>query len=238
MLRWVVIAFAIIALGLPASALEFDRGAEQVALSFMKAWAAADKQALAKLTPATPAARFGPCLFASLPVLSQPRVDAHRAAVDFAGKARDGLPSRGIIVLTRVDEEPAQYRWKVRQILWMGQRALGVRVPRRSVTKADQAQEAAVLRAAQAYLQAWAKHDYQAMERLWYDRLKNQSKPRSYFRLRSAEFTASPTREGELKVGFTAKVTVLRVVPQTVTGTFYMLKEGGEWKVRSHTLAM
>jgi len=233
-------AVALLAL-VPAGAdpgLVFDQQAQTVARAYMKAWAESDRETLRRLSPKRPENKFGPPLFRALPTLTRPRVDAHRAAVDFSGQLVDaGLPATGMVTLNRVDEEPPAYRWKVRQVLCLDEDSRVSSEPKRSVTKADAAQEAQVLRAAQAYLTAWLKRDYAAMERLYFDRLTRRSNARSYFRLRSVQFTPQPAGH-EIKVNFVAKVTVVRVLPKTVDGTFYMLKEDGQWKVRGTTLAL
>ena len=240
MSRWLLGVILLAALA-PAAAqdLVFDQSAQAVAQAYMRASADGDRQTLLKLRPSHPAGRFGPPLFCALPTFASPRVDAHRAVITFDGKPVDAsLPVKGMIVLTKVDEEPAGWQWKVKQIFWLDGQPLGVSVPKRSVTKADTAQEPWVTKAGQAYVRAWLKKDYATMDRLCYDTLTRRQSAKSYFRLRGAEFAASPTTWGELRVNFVARVTVLRMLPKTVEGTFFMLKEAGEWKVRGNALSL
>lgn len=216
-------------------ALLFDREAEQVARAYLKAKAETDTDMLARLRPAEPANKFGPSLFLAMPRLEAPRADAHRGVVEFTGTCAEGLPSRGIIDMTKVDEGPPADRWKVQQIFWTD-RVPGL--PKRSVTKQDRAQEKQLLAAAQRYLAAWLKGDYTAMSRLHFDKLSKRNKGRSYFSLRSASFSPKPTSWGELRVSFQAKVVIAKILPKTVNGDFYMLKEDGQWKVRGNAFTL
>lgn len=235
---WVCVTVLGVLAALPAAAqpaLLFDREAEQVARAYLKAKAETDTDVLARLRPTEPANKFGPSLFLAMPRLEKPRADAHRGVVEFTGKCVESLPGKGLIELTKVDEEPAAYQWKVQQIFWTD-RAPGL--PKRSVTKQDKAQEKQLLAAAQRYLAAWLKGDYAAMSRLHFDKLSKRNKGKSYFSLRSASFTPQPTSWGELRVSFQAKVVIAKVLPKTVNGDFYMLKEDGQWKVRGNAFTL
>ena len=236
--RWVGMSVLGLLAALPAAAqpaLIFDREAEQVARAYLKAKAETDTDVLARLRPAELANKFGPSLFLAMPRVDKPRADAHRGVVEFSGKCAEGLPGTGVIDMAKVDEGPAADRWKVQQIFWTN-RVPGL--PKRSVTKQDAAQEKLLISAAQRYLAAWLQGDYATMSRLHYDKLSTRNKGKSYFALRSASFNPKPTSWGELRVSFQAKVVIAKILPKTVNGDFYMLKEEGRWKVRGNAFTL
>jgi hypothetical protein len=50
--------------------------------------------------------------------------------------------------------------------------------------------------------------------------------------LRSAELSLTQMPDDEVKVDFTARVVFFHIIPKTVTGRLYCMREKGVWKVR------
>ncbi|HUT75116.1 MAG TPA: hypothetical protein VM221_09840 [Armatimonadota bacterium] len=216
----------------PAAA---DPGAERAAETYLRALLAGDGATARSLSPTRPADKFGPCPFARMPRLEQARVDAHRAAVSFSGAVRDGeLPDEGALVLTMLDDVKGN-PWRVRQVAFFTEPPLGARIPPRSVTRRDEAQEPAATEAARRYLAAWLKGDYRTMDKLAFDWLA-RLRDRQPATIRDIEFDSTPAPGAEIKLTFTAKVILYRVLPKTLSGTLFAMREEGRWKIRSNEL--
>ena len=216
-----------------------DPEAEKAARGYLTALARNDRPTMKRLSPSQPADFYGPFMFAQLPSLENPRVDSHRAAVDFEGKSIDpDLPSQGIITLVKLDDRTTD-AWVVRQVLWYDEKRLpvGVQVPKKSVTSADQRQEPQVFRSARSFLLAWQNGDYQQMEYLHYDWLSRERKPPKSVKLRSLSLREAGRLEGAIKVTFEARLTLLGFIPYRAKGLVYVLKEGDAWKVRGNNVS-
>lgn len=230
-----IAAAAALILGAAPPATTLDPAAERAASTYLNALVRGDGATLVRLAPKTPQNKFGPCPFTEMPRLRSPRVDLHRAGVLFNGKVTDpDLPDNGGITLTLLDHVKTD-RWRVRQVAFFDKLPLGLRMPKRSITKKDEAQEPVVLRTAQRYLAAWMKGDYKTMERLAFDWLPGVDRAPG-MRVRSIQFRARPSEGGETRINFTAKVTMYRVLPKTLEGTLFAVREDGEWKIRGTEL--
>lgn len=206
--------------------------AKAAAHKYLELLAADNRPALKKMQPTALECRYGPYPFADTPSLGQPKVDAHRAGIEFRGKAADpALPSRGAFILTKEDKDPKE-PWKIRSIFWYEQLPLGVKMPASSVTSADVAQEPRVKKAVQSYLHAWRLKDWAMVKTLTFDWLSAKVDKPTRAGLRSADLRLSPTPDGEVKVDYTATVVFFRVFPRTVSGRLYCVREDGAWKVR------
>jgi len=213
------------------SATELQQ-AKAAAYKYIKYLADDDRANLKKMQPAEPKNRYGPYPFAGTPSLGQPKVDAHRAGLEFTGKATDAsLPSKGAIILNRKDKDTKD-PWKVRTIIWYEKLPFGVKMPKTSVTQADVAQEALVQKAVQSYLQAWRSGDWERMKALTYDWLSRTPEKSTRAGLKSAQLRLTEMPGGEVKVDYTARVVFFRFIPKTVSGRLYCVREGGAWKVR------
>jgi hypothetical protein len=225
----------VLAVGAAPLASSLDPAAERAAYSYLCALVSGDGKTLVRLAPKKPENKFGPCPFTEMPRLTSPRVDLHRAGVLLTGKSRDpALPDHGAVTLTLLDHVKSD-PWRVRQVQLFDKLPLGLKVPKRSITKKDQAQEPGVVKTAQRYLAAWMKRDYKTMEHLAFDWLPDVH-PVSGMRVRSIQFRAQPSEGGEMKINFTAKATMYRVLPKTLEGTLFAMREDGEWKIRGTEL--
>lgn len=205
----------------------------------LTAFARSDRASLRTLRPAKLENRYGPPMFAEMPKFDAPKVDAHRARVDFTVKPSDpSLPKTGTITLVRLDERPED-PWAVGQVFWYEKDKLpvGVQLPKRSVTAADQAEEPKVLAAARRYAEAWRKRDYKTMDYLTYDWLARDRKPNTVVQLRSMQLGDPVASEGgEVRVNYTVELTVYRIFVRHLEGWAYAMRENGQWKVRPFNL--
>jgi len=231
----VLAAIAMLAVGARSWAA-LDQGAERAATTYLNAIVSGDRAVLMQLSPSKPENKFGPCPFAEMPRLESPRVDAHRAAVVFKGKVKDrSLPGEGAVTLTLLDHVKVD-RWRVRQVGFFSKMPLGARIPKRSISEKDKAQERRVVDAAKRYIAAWLKGDYKTMESLSFDWVASVDEPARGVRLRKVDLQAKGTGDGETRINFTAKVTMFRVVPKTLEGTLFAMREDDQWKIRATEL--
>jgi hypothetical protein len=222
--------------GTARAASALDPGAEAAARTYLVALLSGDEVTLRALTPARLENKFGPCPFAEMPRFHSPRVDMHRGAVLFVGTSKHpNLPDEGGVTLTMLDA-PQPDRWRVRHVAFFKKLPLGFEMPSRSITRADEAQQRLVVKAASEYVAAWLKGDYQRMNDLRYDWLTRDLDPVRGLRVRSIELHGSPSAGGDTKITFKAKVTVFRVLPKTLEGTLYAMREDGRWKIRGNQL--
>jgi len=233
----VIAAVALRSGAAPAPPTGLDPAAEKAARTYLEALVKGDAAVLVRLTPHKPENKYGPFPFAQIPRLDGARVDAHRAGVLFTGATKDPeLPDQGAVSLTLLDHV-TQDPWRVRQVAFFDRLPLGAKIPKRSITGRDKAQEPLVTKAARRYIAAWMRGDYATMDYLafnWIARMR----PVAATRIRSIEFRAQPTENGEIKVGFTAKVTVYKVLPKTLEGTLFAMCEDGEWRIRGTELTI
>ncbi len=152
-------AVIVIALGLLLSgrglgvsgeaAVSLPPEAAQVARDFLFAFSRNDRDRIQTMLPKRLENLYGPCPFARMPELRNPRADTRAAAIDFEGPMADtGLPNKGIIMLRLVEEE-GRRGWRVRQIYWYQKLPPEAEIPERSATPADRAQEPLVRQAAE-----------------------------------------------------------------------------------------
>ena len=209
--------------------------AAQVAREFLSAFSRNDRDGIKTMLPKRLENLYGPCPFARMPQLSKPRVDTRMGAIDFAGPMTDaGLPSTGTIVLRYVEEE-GRRTWRVRQLYWYTELPPEAEIPDRSPTAADQQQEPDLRRAAFEFLHAWLAQDYARMDALTFHWWEVPRRPPKWVNMTGASVSARPTTLDGLRIEFTANLRVLRLIPKTVRGNLWMVKEDGEWKVRPLT---
>jgi hypothetical protein len=230
----VALAFCAAGRGLAAEGTDLAQ-ARAAAHKYLELLASDDRAQLRQMQPSAPQHLYGPYPFLGVPSLGQPKVDAHRAGLEFRGKAADSsLPSKGAIILTKEDKDSKE-PWKIRSMLWYEELPVGVQMPKTSVTQADVAQEPRARRAVESYLRAWRDQNWPRMKVLTFDWLSAKVETRTERKLRSAELRLTPMRDGEVRVDYTASVAfklLLVWVPRTVTGRLYCVREDGTWKVR------
>lgn len=219
--------------GRSSSAL--DPAAERASEAYLRALVAGDGATLLRFTPRKLENRYGPFPFTEMPRLEEPRVDAHRGGVMFKGRTKAGdIPNEGAVTLTLLDHVRID-RWRVRQVAFFERLPFGLKLPKRSITRSDRAQESQVVAAAQRYLAAWKKGDYSTMAYLSYEWL-----PRVHAlpgaRIRSVEFRAKPSEGGETVILFSARLSMYRLLPKQVEGRLFAMREDGEWRIRGTEL--
>jgi len=223
--------------GQPESSIPLPPAAERVATNFLFAFSRNDRDAIAKMLPERLENLYGPCPFARMPALTEPRADTRTGAVNFGGPALDaGLPTKGTIIL-RLVEESGTRAWRVRQIYWYEKLPRGASLPDRSPTAADRAQEPSLRRAAEDFLEAWLAADYGRMDGLTFHWWEVPRGPPKWVTMRGANLAARATTLGGLRIDFIAKLRVLRVVPKNVAGNVWLVEEDGEWRVRPLTFS-
>jgi hypothetical protein len=220
----------------PRAEASLDPSLEKTARTYLQALVETNMATLRRLSPSRPENRFGPCPFTEMPHLHSPRVDAHRAGILFKGKTKDPeLPDEGGLALTRLDGV-AGNPWRVRQVAYFTELPLGARIPSRSITKKDAAQEPRVVEAARQYIAAWLKGDYKTMESLAFNWLTREQDPPPGLKIRRIEFRGKPSERGETKIIFTVKLLIFWTLPKTVEGTLFAMREDDEWRIRSNEL--
>jgi hypothetical protein len=206
--------------------------AERVARDFLFAFSLNDRPAIERMIPKKLSNLYGPCPFDRMPSLTNPRVDERVGAVDFSGKMADGaLPRKGTIVLRRVDEGDGK-RWRVRQIYWYDELPPEAEIPDRSKTRADQAQEPKLWEAAKEFIHYWLAEDFEEMDARTFHWWTIDRRPPKWVRMTSVDLKARPSRLNEIRVDFSAKLTVLKVIPKRVGGNIWLVEEDGQWRVR------
>jgi hypothetical protein len=223
--------------GEPGASVPMPPAAEKVARDFLFAFSRNDRNAIKSMLPERLENLYGPCPFARMPTLTKPRADTRVGVVDFQGPMVDsGLPRKGTIVLRLVEENGVR-TWRVRQIYWYEELPREAKLPDKSPTAADRAQEPAVRRAATDFIEAWQAAEYERMDGLtfhWWEVPRRQPK---WVKMTGASLTARATTLNGLRVDFVAKLRVARVLPRSVAGNVWLVEEDGEWRVRPLTFS-
>jgi len=223
--------------GKPGTSVSLPPAAEKVARDFLFAFSRNDRDAIKSMLPEGLGNLYGPCPFARMPTLTKPRADTRVGVVDFEGPMVDsGLPRKGTIVLRLVEENGVR-AWRVRQIFWYEELPREAKLPDKSPTAADRAQEPALRQAATDFLEAWQASDYERMDGLtfhWWEVPRRQPK---WVKMTGATLTARSTTLNGLRVDFVAKLRVARVVPRSVGGNVWLVEEDGKWRVRPLTFS-
>ncbi len=212
-------------------------GAEQAANRFLYAFSRNDRETIAAMIPKQPKNLFGPCPFDRMPSLFKPRADGRVGAVEFQGKMTDpGLPAKGIVILRLMQEGDAKV-WRVRQIYWYDELPQGAEIPERSPTDEDRQQEPRVWEAAKLFIHYWLRGNYEEMEGMTFRWWEVHRRPPKWVRMTRVELTARPTTLDGIRVDFRAKLKILRILPRSVRGNIWLVKEDGVWRVRPITFA-
>ncbi len=222
-------------LGEPDAMVPLPPAAAKVATDFLFAFSRNDRATVSRMLPDRLENLYGPCPFARMPALTKPRADTRIGVIDFQGPMGDpGLPKKGSIVLRYVEENGLR-AWRVRQLYWYEKLPRGAKLPERSPTATDRAQEPRVRQAAVEFLEAWLAEDYEQMDALtfhWWEVPRRQPK---WVRMTGANLTARSSAMGGLRVDFVAKLKVMRFIPKSVGGHVWLVEEDGVWRVRPLT---
>jgi len=211
--------------------------AKRVAEDFLYAFSQNDRDAIARMIPKSLPNLFGPCSFSRMPSLSKPRADGRVGAVEFEGKMSDaGLPGKGIILLRLVEERGGK-NWRVRQIYWYEELPPEAEIPEKSKTEGDRRQEPRLREAAKEFIHYWLAGDYQEMDRLTFRWWEVDRRPPKWVKMTGVDLKARPTTLEGIRVDFVAKLKLVRVIPRTVRGVIWLVKEDGAWRVRPLTFA-
>lgn len=211
--------------------------AAAVARSFLFAFTRNDREAIREMVPESLGLRYGPCPFAQMPVLKNPRVDNRVGAIEFTGAMTDpGLPNKGMVVL-RFYEQDGEIKWLVRQIYWYPRLPPNADLPDRSPTEADRKQEPDAVAAATAFLQAWRAGDYQKMDALTFRWWEVERRPPKWVKMTGADLSVRPTTLNGTRVDFIAKLRLGGILPKRVQGNLWLVEEDGCWRVRPVTFA-
>jgi len=212
--------------------------AERVARGFVTAFSVNDRATIQSMLPKSPQNLYGPCPFAKMPQISKPRADGRVAAVDFSGVMADlDLPRQGIIVL-RLVEEGASKTWKVRQLYWFTDLPAEAQIPDKSATAADRRQEPAVRKAAIEFIGAWSRKKWDVVEKLTFQWWRIHRRPPKWVKLTRVDVVGKPTTLDGLRVDFDATLRFAGLLPKSVHGNFWLVKEEGAWRVRPITFSL
>jgi hypothetical protein len=207
---------------------------EDVARAFIAALVRDNRPALRRLVPQRPEHRWGRFPFTSDPRLEKVVADKSKGGAFFAGGHRHSwLPQKSLFALVLIREDK-EWPWKIRSVLWYERVPSRVRLPQRSPTNQDRANEKEALRCVRAYIEAWRKSDFELLERLTYHWVEGSGQKRP-IRLRDLALKVTGA-DGEASVEFKARLWVLRIVPYSVDGTLQAVKEGPNWKVRENSI--
>jgi hypothetical protein len=221
--------------GKPQPTAPLPAPAAKVAREFLFAFTRNDRDTIARLLPSKLENLYGPSPFAKMPKLWKPRADTRTGVVDFEGAMADaGLPRKGTIILRLVEEDGVR-QWRVRQVYWYKELPPEADLPDDSPTEADRKQEPEIREAATKFIEAWLKRDYQTMDKLtfhWWEVPRGQPK---WVVMNDADLVARPTSLNGLRIDFTAKLKVVKVVPKEVRGNVWLVQEDGDWRVRPLT---
>lgn len=236
-----------------AASIPLPPEAARVGRDFLAAFCRNDRDAIEAMIARAPADLYGPTPFARMPSLMKPRADGRVAAVDFEGRMADpGLPNKGTIILRLVEgggagvasgagrraaEEGGAKTWQIRQIYWYEKLPPEADIPDESPTEADRKQEPKAREAAKDFIHYWLAGDFQEVDARVFHWWKVDRRPPKWVRMSGADLEAKTTNLGGVRVDFTVKLKVLRVVPKSVSGTFWMVQERGAWRVRPLTFA-
>ncbi len=213
--------------------------AAKVARDFLYAFSRNDRETIRGMLPTELSNLYGPCPFAEPPDLSRPRVRKRAGAVNFTGRMVDrGLPTNGMIVLRRVEEDGVR-TWRVRQIYWYDKLPGDAKKMReRSASEADREQEAQIERAASEFIDAWLAEGYEKMDELtfhWWEVDRRRSK---WIKLARASFENTRAALDGLCVDFVAKLKIAKIFSRRVSGNIWLVQEDGEWRVRPVSLTL
>ncbi|MGD0110483.1 MAG: hypothetical protein ABSD48_01305 [Armatimonadota bacterium] len=212
--------------------------AERVARGFITAFSVNDRATIQSMLPKSAQNLYGPCPFAKMPQISNPRADGRVAAVNFSGVMADpDLPRQGVIVL-RLVEEGASNAWKVRQLYWFTDLPPEAQIPDKSATAADRRQEPAVRKAVIAFIGAWSRRKWDEVEGLTFQWWRIHRRPPKWVKLTSVDVVGKPTTLDGLRVDFDATLRFAGLVPRSVHGNFWLVKEEGAWRVRPLTFSL
>jgi len=232
-----VAAYALAFLPL-AQATGLTPDAERVARGFITAFSVNDRATIQSMLPRSAEKLYGPCPFAKMPQISKPRVDGRVAAVDFGGVMADpGLPRQGIMVL-RLVEEGASKTWKIRQLYWFTDLPPEAQIPDKSATAADRREEPAVREAAVEFIGAWLRMKWDTLEKLTFQWWKIHRRPPKWVKLTKVDVAGKPTTLDGIRVDFDATLRFAGILPKSVHGNFWLVKEEGAWRVRPITFSL
>lgn len=224
--------------GSAPGAVSLPPEAATTAQRFLDAFSRNDREAIGRMLPRRPENLYGPCPFARMPTLRNPRVDSRVGGVEFEGSMSDpSLPRQGLMVLRLVEEGGAR-TWRVRQIYWYDELPPEADLPKESPTPADRRQEASLREAAGQFIAAWLRGDWERMEALTFRWWEVPRRPPRWVQMTRVELEGRPTTLDGVRVDFVVRLRLLRLMPRRVHGNLWMVREEGVWRVRPLTFSL
>jgi len=126
---------------------------------------------------------------------------------------------------------------KMPQLYWYEELPPEARLPERSRTEDDKAQEPSVVQAAQEFLSAWLAGDHESMSRLTFRWWEVSRRRPGWVRLIGVDVQAHPAGRDERRVEFVARLRLAGLMAKSVRGRLWVVREGDSWRVRPLTFA-
>lgn len=212
--------------------------AKKVATDFLYAFCRNDRDAISTMLPKQLENLYGPSPFARMPSLQKPRADKRDGAIEFeGGRSESGMPDKGVIVLRRVTQG-TQKVWQVRQIYWYDELPPEAgRIPDKSKTAADRAEEPRLKQAAMDFLHEWMAADFRQLDKRVFHWWEVERKPPRWVKMTGLDLRSPADSLGGIRLGFKAQLRLLRALRRSVEGNVWLVQEDGKWRVRPLTVA-
>lgn len=239
MRRWVWIII-LVGCGLLATTLAGfadDKEQRKVAYTFLTAYARNENEKIRPYLVDDDANQFGPFPFTEAPTLKRAKVDDNQAIVEFTAKVKDEkYPVKGGVLCKRHEGT-----WLVRQVLFY-EKVPGIfKLPSKSVTDDDRAEEPAVNAVAAAFVKAWQRNDLKTMMDMRHHWAERESDPIKGLSIANFDCDILQTKWGESFVKYKSKLTYkwgILSYSMNFTGGMVMVKEDGKWKVRANVMVL
>jgi hypothetical protein len=237
-----IVLFATLAavlLGTGAVRLHAADADEQRAVvdNFLRAYFRNNWVAVKRLVPGNRVAMFGPYLYKEFHLADTEKVQTNQAVVEFTAVTTDGnIPAKGGLLMYKKDGT-----WLVRQVLYYDKVPRIFRLPNKSVTAADRAEEPRARAVAVAFMSAWKSGDDKTMLRHSYDWLSRDDDEIAGLRITNLTTSVTNTNWGDPFVKYSVKATYHfgpLSYSMTLRGGLILVKENGLWKVRANQMIM
>jgi hypothetical protein len=126
--------------------------------------------------------------------------------------------------------------WRVRQIYWYEELPPEARLPEKSATTADRAQEPAIRRAVEEFIRAWVADDFARVDARVFHWWEVERKEPRWVKMTGVDLKEPVSHLGGMRLDFTAKVKLIGVLSKKVDGNLWLVQEDGVWRVRPLTV--
>ncbi len=204
---------------------------------FLRAYFRNNWAAVKRVVPASRIAMFGPYPYKEFHFTDVAKVQTNQAVMEFAAASVDGnIPTKGGLLMYRKDGT-----WLVRQVLYYDKVPRIFRLPNKSVTDADRAEEPRVKASASAFMSAWKANEEKAMLHRSYDWLSRDDDEIAGLRISDLTTDCTTTHWGDPFVHYSVKASY-HFGPFSysmgVRGGLILVRENGTWKVRANQMMM